>query len=46
RQAIVDSWPSAVDDRLARIDWGYSPHYDLVTCFHDYLFPTVSEIYR
>lgn len=46
RQAIVDSWPSAVDDRLARSDWGYSPRYDLVTCFHDYLIPTVSEIYR
>ena len=46
RQAIVDSWPSAVDDRLARSDWGYSPRYDLVTFFHDYLIPTVSEIYR
>lgn len=46
RQAIVDSWPSAVDDRLARNDWGYSPCYELIPCFQDYLIPTISEIYR
>ena len=46
RQAIVDSWPSAVDDRPARRDWGYSPRYVLTPCFQDYLIPTISEIYR
>ena len=46
REAIVDSWPSAVDDRLARSDWGYSPCYELMPCFQDYLIPTISEIYR
>ena len=29
RQAILDSWPSALDDHNARADWGWSPRYDL-----------------
>ncbi|MDH4390024.1 MAG: NAD-dependent epimerase/dehydratase family protein [Aquabacterium sp.] len=29
RQAIADSWPQAVDDSLARRDWGWAPRYDL-----------------
>lgn len=29
RQAILDSWPDALDDSLARADWGWSPDYDL-----------------
>ena len=46
RQAIVDSWPGAVDDGAARHDWGLSPRYDLQPCFEDYLIPTIAEIYR
>lgn len=46
RQAIVDSWPTAVDDRTARRDWEYSPRYDFGPCFQDYLIPTIAEIYR
>jgi len=29
RQAILDSWPRALDDSLARRDWGWQPEYDL-----------------
>jgi threonine 3-dehydrogenase len=29
RQAILDSWPDAVDDTNARNDWGWNPEYDL-----------------
>ena len=29
RQAILDSWPKALDDGLARRDWGWAPRYDL-----------------
>jgi nucleoside-diphosphate-sugar epimerase len=31
RQAIADSWPQAIDDSLARHDWGWAPQYDLRT---------------
>ncbi len=29
RQAILDSWPDALDDLLARRDWGWAPNYNL-----------------
>lgn len=29
RQAILDSWPNALDDSCAREDWGWQPQYDL-----------------
>ncbi len=29
RQAILDSWPRALDDSLARRDWGWRHEYDL-----------------
>jgi len=46
RQAIVDSWPRAVDDSAARTDWGLSPRYDLEPCFNDYLIPTIASLYE
>ena len=46
RQGIVDSWPAAVDDSLARQDWGFAPTYDFETAFRDYLIPTINERYR
>jgi nucleoside-diphosphate-sugar epimerase len=29
RQAIAASWPQRIDDSVARVDWGWRPHYDL-----------------
>lgn len=29
RQAIADSWPMSLDDRVAREEWGWKPDYDL-----------------
>lgn len=29
RQKIADSWPSSIDDTIARNDWGWNPEYDL-----------------
>ncbi len=46
RQAIVDSWPAAVDDNAAREDWGLSPRYGLEPCFEDYLIPAIADRYR
>jgi nucleoside-diphosphate-sugar epimerase len=31
RQQIAQSWPAALDDALARADWGWQPQYDLPT---------------
>jgi nucleoside-diphosphate-sugar epimerase len=45
RQAIVDSWPAAVDDSTARRDWGFDPQYDLETAFSGYLIPHISNRY-
>ncbi len=45
RQAIVDSWPSQVDDSAARHDWDWQPDYDLDSAFRDYLIPTIRQRY-
>lgn len=45
RQAIVDSWPRAVNDAAARHDWGLAPRFDLEPCFEDYLIPTIAKRY-
>jgi nucleoside-diphosphate-sugar epimerase len=37
RQAIADSWPSAIDDHRAREDWGWQHTYDLPTLVEDML---------
>ena len=45
RQAIVDSWPAAVDDSAARQDWGLAPRHDLRRAFDEYLIPTIAGRY-
>ena len=37
RQAILDSWPKALDDALARRDWDWRPEYDLPAMTADLL---------
>ena len=29
RQAIADSWPSSIDDTVAKADWGFDPKFDI-----------------
>ena len=35
RQAIADSWPRSLDDKAARLDWGWCPKYDLAAMTED-----------
>jgi nucleoside-diphosphate-sugar epimerase len=37
RQQIADSWPTSIDDRQARYDWGWQPTYDLKRMTEDML---------
>ena len=43
RQAILDSWPRALDDAAARADWGWKPAYDLEAMSGE-LVPLVREL--
>jgi nucleoside-diphosphate-sugar epimerase len=45
RQAIVDTWPSDVDDRNARRDWGHAPRHGLVEAMSGYLVPALVKRY-
>jgi nucleoside-diphosphate-sugar epimerase len=45
RQAIVDSWPAAVNDSAARQDWSFDPRYDLDAGFTEYLIPRIRDRY-
>ena len=45
RQAIIDSWPSDIDDSLARNDWGFAPKYTLERMVDEYLVPNVRKRY-
>ncbi len=37
RQAIADTWPSSIDDSLARKEWGWEPDWDLDSMTADML---------
>ncbi len=45
RQAMVDSWPSDVDDSAARKDWGFAPRHDLAVALREYLVPAMRRRY-
>ncbi|MHC5024484.1 MAG: NAD-dependent epimerase/dehydratase family protein [Planctomycetota bacterium] len=46
RQAIVDSWPTDVDDSAARQDWAHEPRHDLRSAFESYLVPRIRARYE
>ncbi|POR01512.1 UDP-glucose 4-epimerase [Alkalispirochaeta sphaeroplastigenens] len=37
RQAIANSWPNAMEDYAARVEWGWEPQYDLEATTRDML---------
>ncbi len=37
RQEIADTWPSSIDDSLARKEWGWEPDWDLDSMTADML---------
>ena len=43
RQKILDSWPRALDDRRAREEWGWKPHFELEAMTKDVV-PKVREM--
>ncbi|HEY5982487.1 MAG TPA: NAD-dependent epimerase/dehydratase family protein [Anaerolineales bacterium] len=45
RQGIVDSWPEDVDDSPARMDWGWSPDFDIDRFFDEYFLPKIRTRY-
>ena len=45
RQEIVDSWPAELDDTAARRDWSFSPRFDFLRAFTEYLIPTIQQQY-
>lgn len=45
RQAIVDSWPTDVNDAAARHDWSFAPRYDFARALSEYLIPTIRKRY-
>ena len=37
RQALANSWPNSLEDYAARVEWGWSPDYDLGLMTEDML---------
>lgn len=38
RQLIAESWPESIDDKQARMDWGWEPAYDIQKMTSDMIF--------
>ena len=43
RQNIVSSWPSDVNDSLAKNEWDWKPSYNLNDTIDKYLFPSINS---
>lgn len=46
RQALVDSWPSLLNQKRAIKDWGWSPKYNFDDAFEKYLIPKIIDFYK
>lgn len=46
RQAMVDSWPEAVDCAAANKDWGFKSRWSLQSAFDEYLVPSILNRYE
>ncbi len=45
RQSMVDSWPQDVIDTAARKDWNFSPKFNFIDAFNNYLIPEIRKQY-
>ena len=46
RQNIVNTWPSVIDDSLAKNNWNWSPKYNFEDAFKNYLIPNLYKKYK
>ena len=46
RQALIDSWPAKLDQTAAKQDWGWTPDYDFIDAFNQYLIPEIEKKYK
>jgi nucleoside-diphosphate-sugar epimerase len=46
RQAMVDSWPEAVDCSAAVEDWGFKSRWSLQSAFDEYIIPNIKKRYE
>ena len=46
RQALIDSWPSVLDQSRALKDWDWNPKYNFDNAFDEYLIPKITEFYK
>tara|TARA_Y100001936_G_scaffold5295_1_gene4782 strand:+ start:497 stop:1462 length:966 start_codon:yes stop_codon:yes gene_type:complete len=46
RQALIDSWPSKLNQSSAKNDWDWAPKYNFDEAFDKYLIPKIQEYYK
>jgi len=46
RQALIDSWPSVLNQDRACKDWNWNPKYNYDNAFEQYLIPKITEFYK